>query len=212
MNLDKLDHRLDTLDHRRACAIALATVTLVLGGCSIEEVPGPGPSRVEVDTPQLRELKAEAGIEDCAEGDGGGALPAVTLPCLGGGPDVDLATLRGPMIINFWASYCGPCREEMPALQDYYEQHGDRVPVLGIDYLDTQPGAAIELARETGATYPQLADPSGLLQEEPDLAIPGNPFFVFVDADGEIVARVAGGVDSADDVVSMVDKHLGITL
>ena len=107
-------------------------------------VPGPGPAKIDVDTPELRELKQEAGVEACAPGAGepvDGGLPAVTLPCLGGGQEVDLARCAGPLVVNLWASWCGPCRQEMPVLEDFHEQYGDRVPVLGIDSQDPQTAA-----------------------------------------------------------------------
>ena len=73
---------------RKALAV-LAAVLLVaaLAGCDDETqfVPGPGPSKVKVDSTELRELKAQIGMEDCVPGPGGGALPEITLPCLGGG-------------------------------------------------------------------------------------------------------------------------------
>ena len=54
------------------------------------------------------------------------------------------------MVINLWQSFCGPCRNEMPALQEFHEKYGDQVPVLGIDSQDLQPEAALELAEKTG--------------------------------------------------------------
>lgn len=202
---------------RRVLAGAAAAVLLATG-CAPDTGPDESgrvsPSRVEVDTPQLRALKAEIGIEACRPGaEAGGALPAITLPCLGGGEDVDLSTLRGPMIINLWNFPCGPCREEMPALQEFYEQHGERVPVLGIDSMDVMPLKALELARETGATYPQLADPGGdLWARKPFPTRPAYPYLGFVDASGDIVGGKFGGIDSADDLVALVEQHLGIQL
>jgi thiol-disulfide isomerase/thioredoxin len=195
-------------------ALAAALLGLTgLTGCAGPEAASPGPSRVEVDTPALRELKSETAIEDCAPGRRPvGALPELTLPCLGGGPDVDLATLRGPMIVNLWASNCGPCRKEMPALQEFYAAYGDRVSVLGIDYQDLQPVAAIELARKSRVTYPLLADPGGDLNAaDPLPVIRGLPYLLFVGADGEVTAR-AGGVDSADELVELANDELGTDL
>jgi thiol-disulfide isomerase/thioredoxin len=185
---------------------------LVFSGCGAT-VPGPGAPAIEVDTPQLRQLKAAAGIEDCAPGtatDGG--LPHLTLPCLGGGPDVDLATLQGPAIVNLWASNCAPCRQEMPALEEFHQQYGDQVPVIGVDYQDQQPAAALELARRTGATYPLLADPGGDLNaNDPVPVIPGIPFFLLLGADGQVQV-VPGGVTSSAELADLVHTHLGVDL
>jgi thiol-disulfide isomerase/thioredoxin len=199
-----------------------AACVLVLAGCSgdddgkadiLEYDGGPPPSSVEVDTPELRELKAEAGIEDCAPGPGGGALPAVQVACLGGGPDVDLASLRGPMVINIWQSACTACEKEMPILQAFHETYGDRVPVLGIDSTDRFPGTALEQLDDRGVTYPQLADPGGDLQDTDTFArVRGYPYLAFVDDSGAIAYEKYGAVESAEELESLVEQHLGVSL
>ncbi|KQW47129.1 hypothetical protein ASC77_18315 [Nocardioides sp. Root1257] len=198
---------------RRALLAATAAVALLLSGCNADDVKPPGQSKVDVDTPQLQKLKGATDIEDCAPGtatDGG--LPDLTLPCLGGGPDVDLTTLQGPMIVNLWASWCGPCRKEMPAVQAFYEKYGEQVPVLGIDYQDQQPAAALALAKKSGVTYPLVADPGGDINgSDPVPHFLGIPIFLFVSADGDVEV-VPGGVDSVDDLVDLVDDHLGVAL
>jgi thiol-disulfide isomerase/thioredoxin len=196
----------------RLRAAALAAALLVLTGCSPDDT-APGPARVDVDTPELRQIKQEAGIEDCRPGDAEGGLPDITLPCLGGGADVDLASLEGPMIVNLWQAFCGPCRKEMPALQEFHEKHGDRVPVLGIDSQDLQPQAALEFAKRVGVTYPQLADPGGdLSRQAPFPYIRGYPYLAIIDADGQVAYQQFGGVDSYDELVGLVREHLGTEL
>jgi len=202
---------------RRALATGVAAVVL-LAGCTAETGPPdgePGRARVDVDTPELRQAKARAGVDDCAAGDAepvDGGLPAVTLPCFGGGHGVPLASLRGPLVVNLWASWCGPCREEMPVLQRFHERYGDRVPIVGIDYEDVQVEAAMELVRETGVTYPLLADPQAQLQgTAPFPGRMGLPMFAFVDADGAATV-VAGGVDSLPELTDLVEEQLGVAL
>ena len=175
------------------------------------------PPDVEVDTPALREAKQRIGMEQCVPGDGEpveGGLPEMTLPCLGGGPDVDLSSLRGPMVINMWASWCGPCRKEMPALESFHQDYGDQVAVLGLDVNDVYPERALALAEETGATYPSLVDVGGEVFAEKVLAVAraGVPAFVYVAADGTVTASTNGGVDSVAEIKANVAEHLGITL
>jgi thiol-disulfide isomerase/thioredoxin len=191
---------------------ALAAAVLVLTGCD-GSVPEPGESKIDVDTPALRELKADIAVEECAPGAAEtGGLPELTLPCLGGGTDVNLSTLQGPMVVNLWQSFCVPCIKEMPALGEFYKEYGDQVPVLGIDYQDPQPAAALDLAKKSGVTYPLVADPGGDLNaNDPLPVIRGLPVLLFLDADGESTF-VFGGIDSADDLVDLANEHLGTDL
>ncbi len=196
---------------------ALAVAAVLLTGCTEERGTGPlpGPSRVDVDTPQLKELKEEAGVEPCAPGRGkpvDGGLPELTLACLGGGEDVDLSTLRGPMIVNLWASWCGPCRAEMPVFQSFHEQYGDRVPTLGINWQDVQATAAMELVVETGVTYPLLADPNASLGVIDGMPVRGLPAIVLLDADGTIAYRALEEIESEQELVDLVETELGLTL
>jgi thiol-disulfide isomerase/thioredoxin len=200
---------------RRVAVLLVAG--LLLAGCSgaHDFVPGPdpGPSQVKVDTPDLRTLKKEAGIEPCRPGPGGGGLPAVTLKCLGGGRSVDLSTLRGPMLINVWQSACDQCRVEMPILERFHQQYAAQVPIIGLDFVDTFPGSALQLAQDGGVTYPLLADPGGELQEEKGWPrIPGYPDTIFVDAQGQIAYAKLGVIDSMDDLLDLVHEHLGLQL
>jgi thiol-disulfide isomerase/thioredoxin len=202
---------------RVAAAMVAAALTLALTGCNADHessiIPGPGPSKVKVDTPDLRALKAQIGMEDCTPGPGGGDLPDVTLPCLGGGRSVDLDSLRGPLVLSLWQAGCAPCRKEMPALQAFDDQYGHQVPVLGIDFEDQYPGSALQEAGRRQVTYPSLADPGGDLQAFDQFAkIPGMPTMFFVDAHGKIAYQRSGGVDSADEVADLVREHLGVDL
>lgn len=202
---------------RRPLAAALAAALLVLAACGSDTGGGlqPGGADIDVDTAALRQAKKDAGVEPCRPSSGDpvdGGLPDVTLPCFGGGRDVDLAGLRGPLVVNLWGSWCGPCRKEMPVLQQFHERYADRVPVLGIDFVDPQTSSAMDLVRKAGVTYPLLADPQGDLQgNDPFPARMGLPLFAFVDEDGR-VELAAGGVDSVDDLVALVDEHLGVRL
>lgn len=202
---------------RRLLPTALVAVALALGACDSADVPRPpGEAKVDVDTPALRAIKEQAGIEPCRQTSAGptdDGMPDITLPCLGGGGDVDVAGLRGPMVVNLWASWCGPCRKELPIYQQFHDRYGDRVAVLGIDYNDVQPEAALELARDTGVTYPLLADPGSELEGTSTFpTIPGVPWVVLIDADGVVVHRQAVEVTSLAQLVDLVDEHLGTDL
>jgi len=202
---------------RRAAAL-LAAPMVLLAACG----SGPGTSGglgqpgltvdVDVDTPQLRAIKKEAGVEPCRPGKATepatGGLPELTLDCLGGGADVDLSTLTGPLVINLWAQWCGPCREELPYFQRLHEEAGDKVQVLGIDYQDTQPEAALELIDEVGVTYPLVADPAGQIRVP--FKVRGLPGVVLVDRVGRVTHTEYVVIDSYDQLRDLVREHLGV--
>lgn len=189
----------------------------LLTGCASEQDPGLQgvmPAKVTVDNSQLRQLKTQAGVEPCKPGKAApvdGGLPDLTLPCLGGGKAVDLSRLRGPLVINLWQSTCGPCRTEMPILERFHDKYAGRVGVLGIDYQDVQPTAALQLVQKTGVTYPLLADPQASLNgADPFPLIRGLPMLALVDRDGKVVHLQAVAIRSLGQLEDLVDQHLGV--
>ena len=173
------------------------------------------PSRidVDVDTPRLQQIRSAAGIEPCVQGSAEpveGGLPQLSLPCLGGGDDVDLSTLDGPLVVNFWAQNCAPCRTEMPILQEFHEDRRGDVGVIGIDWQDVQPEAALELARATGVTYPLLADPGDETSGAgPINRVRGLPMLLLVDAGGRVVHQEFVALRSRAQLDRLVAEHLG---
>jgi cytochrome c biogenesis protein CcmG, thiol:disulfide interchange protein DsbE len=197
-------------------AVAVALVVLSLGDDPEEKaaaphVPGLGAPDVDVQAPELRRQREAAGIADCPEPSrqppADPDLPALALPCLGDPGTVDLATLDGPVVLNVWAQSCGPCRDEMPLLQRLHAEADGEVTVLGIDFQDLQPELALELAEDTGVTYPSVADVEGGLKVP--LRITGLPTTLFVD-EGQVVASDRGAYSSYADLTSAVSRHLGV--
>lgn len=206
---------------RRAAAVALALL-VGLAGCAQPETgsrkPTFGGGSLEGGDPQtssVRSAAQEAGLRPCTElplagtaASGDAALPALQLPCLGGDGSVDLARLRGPAVVNFWASNCKPCREELPLLARLDRESGDRLTVVGLDVRDADPDAAVALARSSDVTYPQLSDPTFLTRGP--FRVLGLPQTVFVDAQGRMVATERVPYTSYDDLTAAVRRHLEV--
>jgi thiol-disulfide isomerase/thioredoxin len=202
---------------RRAAAVPvaasmLASAALTLTACSSHGPSLTGGTTLKVSTPALAAVKEKTDVPNCprvASTPVAGGMPSVTVPCLGGGRSVDLAGLRGPMIVNFWQAYCGPCRQEMPALAAFARSHPG-VKVLGIDYLDMQPAAALKLAGDSLVAYPLVADAKGdLTGKAPLTHIPGLPFTAFVAASGRVVHVEAVPMTSEQDVADAAKTYLG---
>jgi cytochrome c biogenesis protein CcmG/thiol:disulfide interchange protein DsbE len=120
-------------------------------------------------------------------------LPAVALPPLGrfGPPGgVDLSETDGqPVVVNFWASWCAPCVEEMPMLQRVADDLGIRM--VGVDYID-QADKAAALARELDIRYTLVRDDDGSFGQAVGLL--GTPTTLLVDRDGVVRRRLTGAV------------------
>lgn len=189
---------------RLACLlVGLVTLT----GCAAgPDTPGSG--RNHVSTEQnvgMQEPVRIPGVGSChlvsrlaipAQSGARYEVPSVQLPCLTRGPSVDLSLIRGkPILVNLWASWCGPCRKEMPILQTAYERFGQRVQFVGVDTSDSAEAAAAFL-KNVGVSYPQLADSGAMLLEH--LRIPGLPVTVLIGADGSVSARHVGGFQGKD--------------
>lgn len=125
---------------------------------------------------------------------------------------VDLAAYRGSVVVlNVWASWCGPCQEEAPALQAAWQELEPKgVKFLGINTKqDGNQAAAAAYQRHYGITYPSLFDSQGyLLALRGVVAAGAIPATVVVDAQGRIAARISGPttkvtlVDLVDDVIA----------
>jgi cytochrome c biogenesis protein CcmG/thiol:disulfide interchange protein DsbE len=142
---------------------------------------------------------------------GAGGMPDLSLPCLGaaeGAATVPLRRLTGrPMVVNLWASWCGPCREELPALARLSRAAGDRLRVIGVASLDV-PANSISFASDSRLPFPSLQDRDGDLER--GLRRNGLPVTVLVRADGA-VAYVYQGAPLTDTTLrELIQDRLGV--
>jgi cytochrome c biogenesis protein CcmG/thiol:disulfide interchange protein DsbE len=108
--------------------------------------------------------------------------------------DVSLRELRGtPLVLNFWASWCDPCRAEAKLLERTWKRHsGDGVLFLGLDAQDAREDARDFIA-QFGLTFPHVRDPGNGTQRA--WGVTGLPETYFIAADGRVVGHVIGTVD-----------------
>jgi thiol-disulfide isomerase/thioredoxin len=121
--------------------------------------------------------------------------PALTLPNLDG-EMVALADLRGqPVIVNFWATWCGPCREEMPVLEETARRYQGQLTILGVDQGEDAATIQSFLDEIGGVTFPILLDEDMALSREYNVR--GLPTTFFIDAQGVIRQIYPGQLNAA---------------
>ncbi len=110
------------------------------------------------------------------------------------------------MLVNFWASWCGPCKVELPLLARAHREWGDRVAFLGIDVQDAA-GEAWKSMTAAGIDYPQLEDPHGRTRA-PFGWHSGLPLTVFIDERGTIVGTERTAFRTYAEVTAALRQHL----
>jgi cytochrome c biogenesis protein CcmG, thiol:disulfide interchange protein DsbE len=183
----------------RRLAITAATVLLASGcvsqppvttsggtGVTPEDHP-PGQPELPVTAPNVQSCSKIPQASAPASGGSAQRLLDINLPCLIEGPAINPARLAGrPMVVNLWATWCEPCREEMPMLQAAQKRNGARVQFVGVNTKD-RPDWAAEFLEEVKVTYPEVVDFDGqLLASVRSL---GLPVTLVLDSQGQLVSR-----------------------
>lgn len=175
----------------RTTGLAVVLGAALLSGCAaspsshdLSEGAGPVPA------PRTPALAA------CPVAGTHSSLPSLTLRCLGQGPKVDPSSLGGrPVLVNLWASWCGPCRQEMPSLQAAYDRYGSRVAFLGVDTKDSTDSAKDFLAT-VAVHYPQVVDDNGDLLH--GVGGSGLPVTIVLNAAGKTLYSHRGEMHAKD--------------
>nr|WP_194817800.1 TlpA disulfide reductase family protein [Nocardia sp. XZ_19_385] len=159
-------------------------------------------------------LRAAAGLTPCPQAAPGtaatGPLAGLTLDCLADGKPVDLAAaLAGkPALLNLWAYWCGPCRQELPDLQQYAQRAGNAITVLTV-HSDPEAATALSLLPELHVTLPGVLDPKAQVRTAAG-APAVLPVSVLVRADGSIAEVVVRRFTSVEDIADTVADRLGV--
>lgn len=147
-----------------------------------------------------------SGSSSAGGGRVGHPAPAFRLDRLAGGEPVTLAAAAGrPVVLNFWASWCEPCKAEMPAFEAEHRSLGDRVAFIGIDTKDNHDDG-VAFLEKVGVDYTTGFDLPGGVAER--FGLIGMPTTVLVAPDGKVVYRHTGGLSQAQ-LDGLVRRYFG---
>ncbi len=190
----------------------LLAIGALLAACTAEATPSPDPPAPDAQASPFADCAGLTAPPPSAAPSSAtpaaSTLPDLQLPCFTGGQPVRLTALRGPAVINLWASWCEPCRDELPVMQRLADRADGRLHVLGVDTGDGRDAAA-SFGAAKQVTMPTLFD-----RERRLLTAMGRinlPVTVFVDAAGRDYVH-ALPVDSSHDLSALVSQHTGVTV
>ena len=176
----------------------LIVITLLLSSCSTgEKTPtaalGDIPSCDQIDTSKV-------------------SKKSLQMPCLDGSSTVNFHSIKGPIIINVWASWCEGCREEMPYFIDLYANpvfKTGEIKLLGIDVDEKNADSGPNFIKSYGMSWPHLEDVDG---RSKIVFGPGVPVTYFLDITGEIIHKHIGAFLSKAQLYEAVEKYFEVKL
>ena len=133
----------------------------------------------------------------------------IDLDCLDGSEGAQLGALRGPIVVNVWGSWCGPCKEEIPVFREFHEKAKDKVQLIGVDVEEANLNDGRTFVERNGITWPNLFDSDGRSRQYFGM---GVPVTWFIAADGSVAYKHIGIIKDLDQILALTEKHLGVSL
>jgi thiol-disulfide isomerase/thioredoxin len=174
--------------------VLILLLALSLTGCS--SITKPMSSKGEVvDCIDVKHVAAQAGD--------------TSLNCLTGTEKISVESLRGPLIVNVWGSWCGPCADEIPVFVEFNHHANGKVKLLGIAVEEAKPQDSKDFIIANGMTWPNLYDAKGLTRATFGM---GVPVTWFIDKQGTVVYKHVGVVNSTDELIDLTAKYLKVKI
>ena len=149
-------------------------------------------------------------VVDCVEVGHVAAKPGDTLlNCLTGTEKISVESLRGPLIVNVWGSWCGPCADEIPLFVEFHHQANGKVKLLGIAVEEAKAQDSKDFIIANGITWPNLYDAKGVTRSTFGM---GVPVTWFIDEQGTVVYKHIGVVESTDELIDLTNKYLKVKI
>lgn len=171
----------------------LVTAALILTGCS-----SPEPVAIKGEVISCDSITSDKSITE-----------GVIIECLDGSAGASMESLRGPMIINVWGSWCSTCLAETPEFVSFYEKAKGKVQLIGVAVEESSPENSRKFVEENGMTWPNFYDRENKTRSYFGM---GVPVTWFIDAQGTVKFKKIGEVKSEQELIELTEKHLGVKI
>lgn len=152
-------------------------------------------------------------VPSCAGIDASGtSTNKLLLDCLGGSGAFNFYSIKGPIVVNVWGSWCEGCRQEMPYFVELYQNKlfkTGEIKLLGVDIEESSRQVGINFIKAYGMSWPHLEDLAGKTKI---LFGPGAPVTWFIDKDGKVVNKHIGAYTDRDQLFTQVEQAFGVKL
>ena len=172
---------------------------LFLTGCSSPEpVAMPEPVAIKGEVISCDSITSDKSITKGA-----------TIECLDGTAGASMESLRGPMIINIWGSWCSTCLAETPEFVSFYKKAKGKVQLVGVAVEESSPDNSRKFIIENGMSWPNFYDRENKTRSYFGM---GVPVTWFIDAQGDVKFKKIGEVKSEQELIDLTEKHLGVKI
>jgi len=149
-------------------------------------------------------------VVDCVDVNHVAPKPGDTLlNCLTGAEKISVESLRGPLIVNVWGSWCGPCADEIPLFVEFHHQANGKVKILGIAVEEAKAQDSKDFIIANGITWPNLFDAKGVTRGTFGM---GVPVTWFIDEQGTVDYKHVGVIKSTKELIDLTAKYLKVAI
>ncbi len=133
----------------------------------------------------------------------------ISVECVDGSAGAIIESLRGPMIINVWGSWCSTCLAETPEFVSFYKKAKGKVQLVGVAVEESSPENSEKFIIENGMTWQNFYDREDKTRSYFGM---GVPVTWFIDAEGAVKFKKYGEVKSEQELIDLTEKHLGVKI
>jgi thiol-disulfide isomerase/thioredoxin len=136
-------------------------------------------------------------------------VKGISIECVDGSAGAVIQSLRGPMVLNVWGSWCTSCLDEMPEFVSFYSKAKGKVQLVGVAVEEAAPENSQRFIKEHGMTWPNFYDRDNKTRGYFGM---GVPVTWFIDTTGSAVYKKIGVIESEAELIALTEKYLGVKI